>query len=157
MKVTRCAVGDRTGSFTSILHIDFAHRFCPAPAWTYDARGLPLPAVCCPEDAMKAHRPTIMGTRHMVAACQYLAAEAGFAFSNPEATRSTPGSRLAQVLRATCRDAARLHRPPLPSPLPTSGIEYNPENDKQGKGLDFKDFSKWCEVREKIESPIRRC
>src|SRR5436853_5855489 len=27
---------------------------------------------------MKAHRPTIMGTRHMVAACQYLAAEAGF-------------------------------------------------------------------------------
>ena len=30
------------------------------------------------EDSMKAHRPTIMGTRHMVAACQYLAAEAGF-------------------------------------------------------------------------------
>src|SRR5205085_10790152 len=30
------------------------------------------------EKAMKAHRPTIMGTRHMVAACQYLAAEAGF-------------------------------------------------------------------------------
>ena len=27
---------------------------------------------------MKAHRPTIMGTRHMVSACQYLAAEAGF-------------------------------------------------------------------------------
>ena len=27
---------------------------------------------------MKAHRPTIMGTRHMVVACQYLAAEAGF-------------------------------------------------------------------------------
>jgi len=27
---------------------------------------------------MKAHRPTILGTRHMVAACQYLAAEAGF-------------------------------------------------------------------------------
>src|SRR5256885_10534341 len=27
---------------------------------------------------MKAHRPTIMGTRHMIAACQYLAAEAGF-------------------------------------------------------------------------------
>src|SRR5215510_8889178 len=25
-----------------------------------------------------AHRPTIMGTRHMMAACQYLAAEAGF-------------------------------------------------------------------------------
>src|SRR5439155_16489987 len=31
-----------------------------------------------PEDNMKAHRPTIMGTRHMVPACQYLAAEAGF-------------------------------------------------------------------------------
>src|SRR5262245_8061734 len=31
-----------------------------------------------PEDNMTAHRPTIMGTRHMVAACQYLAAEAGF-------------------------------------------------------------------------------
>ena len=30
------------------------------------------------EGDMKAHRPTIMGTRHMVAACQYLAAEAGF-------------------------------------------------------------------------------
>jgi gamma-glutamyltranspeptidase/glutathione hydrolase len=30
------------------------------------------------EENMKAHRPTIMGTRHMVAACQYLAAEAGF-------------------------------------------------------------------------------
>ena len=30
------------------------------------------------ENNMKAHRPTIMGTRHMVAACQYLAAEAGF-------------------------------------------------------------------------------
>src|SRR5262247_2889009 len=30
------------------------------------------------EDDMKAHRPTIMGTRHMVTACQYLAAEAGF-------------------------------------------------------------------------------
>src|SRR6266567_8947585 len=30
------------------------------------------------EDNMKANRPTIMGTRHMVAACQYLAAEAGF-------------------------------------------------------------------------------
>jgi gamma-glutamyltranspeptidase/glutathione hydrolase len=30
------------------------------------------------ENAMKAHRPTIMGTRHMVSACQYLAAEAGF-------------------------------------------------------------------------------
>src|SRR5215831_19771907 len=27
---------------------------------------------------MKAHRPTIMGTRYMVAACQYLAPEAGF-------------------------------------------------------------------------------
>ena len=27
---------------------------------------------------MRAHRPTIMGTRHMVVACQYLAAEAGF-------------------------------------------------------------------------------
>src|SRR6202163_860833 len=27
---------------------------------------------------MKAYRPTIMGTRHMVAACHYLAAEAGF-------------------------------------------------------------------------------
>ncbi len=27
---------------------------------------------------MEAHRPTIMGTRHMVAACHYLAAEAGF-------------------------------------------------------------------------------
>ena len=27
---------------------------------------------------MKAHRPTIMGTRHMIAATQYLAAEAGF-------------------------------------------------------------------------------
>jgi gamma-glutamyltranspeptidase/glutathione hydrolase len=27
---------------------------------------------------MKAHRPTIMGTRHMVVACQYLASEAGF-------------------------------------------------------------------------------
>ncbi len=27
---------------------------------------------------MQAHRPTIMGTRHMVSACQYLAAEAGF-------------------------------------------------------------------------------
>jgi len=27
---------------------------------------------------MKAHRPTILGTRHMVAACQYLAAQAGF-------------------------------------------------------------------------------
>src|SRR5262245_50003922 len=27
---------------------------------------------------MKAHRPTIMGTRHMFAATQYLAAEAGF-------------------------------------------------------------------------------
>src|ERR1051325_8098740 len=27
---------------------------------------------------MAAHRPTIMGTRHMVAATQYLAAEAGF-------------------------------------------------------------------------------
>ena len=27
---------------------------------------------------MSAHRPTVMGTRHMVAACHYLAAEAGF-------------------------------------------------------------------------------
>src|SRR6478672_13685389 len=27
---------------------------------------------------MKSHRPTIMGTRHMVAATHYLAAEAGF-------------------------------------------------------------------------------
>ena len=27
---------------------------------------------------MRAHRPTIMGTRHMIAATQYLAAEAGF-------------------------------------------------------------------------------
>src|SRR5438046_3009263 len=27
---------------------------------------------------MKAHRPTIMGIRHMVSACQYLAAEAAF-------------------------------------------------------------------------------
>ena len=27
---------------------------------------------------MKAHRPTIMGTRHMASACQYLAAEAAF-------------------------------------------------------------------------------
>jgi gamma-glutamyltranspeptidase/glutathione hydrolase len=30
------------------------------------------------EKTMKAHRPTIMGTRHMISACQYLAAEAGF-------------------------------------------------------------------------------
>src|SRR5262249_58727168 len=35
-------------------------------------------AVRRPEDTMKAHRPTILGTRHMVAACHYLAAEAGF-------------------------------------------------------------------------------
>src|SRR3954449_2210985 len=28
--------------------------------------------------SMKSHRPTIMGTRHMIAATQYLAAEAGF-------------------------------------------------------------------------------
>jgi len=34
----------------------------------------PLPT----EGDMKAHRPTIMGTRHMIVACQYLAAEAGF-------------------------------------------------------------------------------
>src|SRR5438445_7394903 len=27
---------------------------------------------------MQAHRPTIMGTRHMAAACHYLAAEVGF-------------------------------------------------------------------------------
>ena len=27
---------------------------------------------------MKAHRPTIMGTRHMIAATQYLATQAGF-------------------------------------------------------------------------------
>src|SRR5262245_64785581 len=33
---------------------------------------------CYAEDGMKAHRPTILGTRHMVAACHYLAAEAGF-------------------------------------------------------------------------------
>src|SRR3954453_10387902 len=30
------------------------------------------------ENHMKSHRPTIMGTRHMIAATQYLAAEAGF-------------------------------------------------------------------------------
>src|SRR5262244_3058620 len=29
-----------------------------------------------------AHRPTIMGTRHMVAACHYLASEAGFKILN---------------------------------------------------------------------------
>ena len=28
-----------------------------------------------------AHRPTIMGTRHMVSACHYLASEAGFNYS----------------------------------------------------------------------------
>src|SRR5438046_8795504 len=33
---------------------------------------------CAHEGNMKAHRPTIMGTRHMAAATQYLAAEAGF-------------------------------------------------------------------------------
>lgn len=27
---------------------------------------------------MPAHRPTVMGTRHMVSACHYLAAEVGF-------------------------------------------------------------------------------
>src|SRR5438067_6749120 len=32
----------------------------------------------CTGEYMKAHRPTIMGTRHMIAATQYLAAEAGF-------------------------------------------------------------------------------
>src|SRR5499425_1760823 len=37
-----------------------------------------MPRSPSPEDAMKAHRPTIMGPRHMVAACHYLAAEAGF-------------------------------------------------------------------------------
>src|SRR4029453_16968815 len=30
------------------------------------------------EHCTMAHRPTIMGTRHMVSACQYLASEAGF-------------------------------------------------------------------------------
>src|SRR5262249_40730864 len=44
----------------------------PEPGPPYDA------PIRRPEDAMKAHRPTIMGTRHMVAACHYLAAEAGF-------------------------------------------------------------------------------
>src|SRR5690348_1171400 len=41
----------------------------------------------CPEQkalaegvSQMAHRPTIMGTRHMVAACHYLASEAGFKF-----------------------------------------------------------------------------
>src|SRR5262247_2491218 len=34
----------------------------------------PLPT----EGDMKAHRPTIMGTRYMIVACHYLAAEAGF-------------------------------------------------------------------------------
>src|SRR4029450_3325417 len=30
------------------------------------------------KEKMKSHRPTIMGTRHMISATQYLAAEAGF-------------------------------------------------------------------------------
>src|SRR5262245_64399474 len=34
----------------------------------------PLPT----EGDMKAHRPTIMGTRYMIVACHYLAAEAGY-------------------------------------------------------------------------------
>src|SRR5215813_5599637 len=38
----------------------------------------PLPT----EGDMKAHRPTIMGTRYMIVACQYLAAEAGFQILN---------------------------------------------------------------------------
>src|SRR5437868_551134 len=40
---------------------------------------LNLPAARLPRGGnMKSHRPTIMGTRHMVAATHYLAAEAGF-------------------------------------------------------------------------------
>jgi gamma-glutamyltranspeptidase / glutathione hydrolase len=35
-------------------------------------------SACARDNAMKSHRPTIMGTRHMIAATQYLAAEAGF-------------------------------------------------------------------------------
>src|SRR5262245_14991435 len=42
-------------------------------------RKKPTMARLAAEDTcMKAHRPTIMGTRHMVSACQYLAAEAAF-------------------------------------------------------------------------------
>jgi gamma-glutamyltranspeptidase/glutathione hydrolase len=39
---------------------------------------LPEAEIVPEERHSMAHRPTIMGTRHMVAACHYLASEAGF-------------------------------------------------------------------------------
>jgi gamma-glutamyltranspeptidase/glutathione hydrolase len=41
-------------------------------------QGLPKTELSPKERRNMAHRPTIMGTRHMVSACQYLASEAGF-------------------------------------------------------------------------------
>jgi integrase len=71
-----------------------------------------------------------------------------------EASGPVQANRAAQVLRATYRHASKLNRS-LPPGLPTSAVEFNPEAG-QGTALAFKDFPKWREAWERIESPIRR-
>jgi integrase len=63
-------------------------------------------------------------------------------------------NRAAEALRACYRYQLKLDRS-LPPALPTSGIVFNPETPS-GQTMAFKDFPKWREVWEKIESPIHR-
>jgi integrase len=60
----------------------------------------------------------------------------------------------ARVLRAAYRRAARLDRS-LPPALPTSAVEFNPEQRSQN-ALAPADFPKWRKAWAKIEAPTRR-
>jgi integrase len=66
----------------------------------------------------------------------------------------TTANRCVQTMRACYKHASRLNRS-LPVALPTSAVVMNIERPSQ-KALDFKDFPKWKEAWDKIESPIRR-
>jgi integrase len=68
--------------------------------------------------------------------------------------RKVIANQAAKILRAMYRRAARLDRT-LPSDLPTSAVELNPESRSQ-RALQFGDFPQWFAAWSKIKSPIRR-
>ena len=63
-------------------------------------------------------------------------------------------NRVAEVLRACYRHAARLDRS-LPPALPTSAVAFNPETPSQA-GLGQKQFSAWASIWNAIPGPVHR-
>ena len=73
---------------------------------------------------MKAHRPTIMGTRHMASATQYLAAEAGFRILEAGGNAIDAGVAAGMALAAQGARSLLLARNPPARSAVAQGMDY---------------------------------